>query len=87
MTIAERLQARVLGAQVGWGSRPLERVKQAYENSYLVMGVIQKTEGPDGAVNEVLIGFARATSDHAFNATIWDVSPLCPGNLPPLAGN
>lgn len=24
-------------------------------------------------LNESLIGLARATSDHAFNATIWDV--------------
>jgi ribosomal protein S18 acetylase RimI-like enzyme len=24
-------------------------------------------------VSEQLIGLARATSDHAFNATIWDV--------------
>jgi aralkylamine N-acetyltransferase len=23
--------------------------------------------------NQVLVGFSRATSDHAFNATIWDV--------------
>ncbi|GIL48865.1 hypothetical protein Vafri_5293 [Volvox africanus] len=29
--------------------------------------------GADTAVSEQLIGLARATSDHAFNATIWDV--------------
>jgi hypothetical protein len=62
------------GPQVGWGSRPLDRVKTAYENSFLVIAIILKTEKADGVVDEILIGFARATSDHAFNATIWDVS-------------
>jgi len=33
------------------------------------------TEGGDGEKQQEkkLIGMARATSDHAFNATIWDV--------------
>ncbi|PNW70929.1 hypothetical protein CHLRE_17g739426v5 [Chlamydomonas reinhardtii] len=30
-------------------------------------------QAPPLLVSEQLIGLARATSDHAFNATIWDV--------------
>jgi len=53
---------------VGWARRPLRKVKKALENSYLVVSAWQvKGSQP------YLIGFARATSDHAFNATIWDV--------------
>ncbi len=53
---------------VGWARRPLRKVRKAIENSYLVVSVWEvKGAKPD------LIGFARATSDCAFNATIWDV--------------
>ncbi|KAJ6365848.1 hypothetical protein OIU76_030597 [Salix suchowensis] len=34
---------------------------------------IQKSPGSEGNEQKKLIGMARATSDHAFNATIWDV--------------
>ena len=53
---------------VGWSRRPLRKVKKAIEHSFLVVSMwqIQNTQ-------KRLIGFARATSDHAFNATIWDV--------------
>lgn len=53
---------------VGWARRPLRKVKKALENSYLVASIWEVR----GAKTS-LIGFARATSDHAFNATIWDV--------------
>ncbi|CAK7343492.1 unnamed protein product [Dovyalis caffra] len=33
----------------------------------------KKTPGSEGNDQKKLIGMARATSDHAFNATIWDV--------------
>ncbi|KAG2489406.1 hypothetical protein HYH03_012046 [Edaphochlamys debaryana] len=36
-----------------------------------VAGLVEA--GSDAIVSETLIGLARATSDHAFNATIWDV--------------
>lgn len=53
---------------VGWARRPLRKVKKALQHSFLVVSMweIQGTR-------KSLIGFARATSDHAFNATIWDV--------------
>ncbi|CCH67184.1 N-acetyltransferase (GNAT) family, Syn7942_0773 homolog, Ycf52 protein [Richelia intracellularis HH01] len=53
---------------VGWSRRPLRKVKKAIEHSFLVVSMwqVQNTQ-------KHLIGFARATSDHAFNATIWDV--------------
>ena len=53
---------------VGWSRRPLRKVKKAIENSFLVTTMWQVRGN-----KRRLIGFARATSDCAFNATIWDV--------------
>nr|QUE29120.1 Ycf52 [Erythrotrichia welwitschii] len=53
---------------VGWIRRPLKKVKIAIRNSYLIVSLFQDING-----KRCLVGFARATSDHAFNATIWDV--------------
>ncbi|MFM6282617.1 MAG: GNAT family N-acetyltransferase [Dolichospermum sp.] len=53
---------------VGWSRRPLRKVKKAIEHSFLVASIWQVRGN-----KKRLIGFARATSDHAFNATIWDV--------------
>jgi len=53
---------------VGWARRPLRKVRKALDNSYLVASAWELRGS-----RTVLIGFARATSDHAFNATIWDV--------------
>jgi ribosomal protein S18 acetylase RimI-like enzyme len=53
---------------VGWSRRPLRKVKKAIEHSFLVASMWQVRGN-----KKRLIGFARATSDHAFNATIWDV--------------
>jgi ribosomal protein S18 acetylase RimI-like enzyme len=53
---------------VGWSRRPLRKVKKAIEHSFLVASMWQVRGN-----QRRLIGFARATSDHAFNATIWDV--------------
>ena len=53
---------------VGWSRRPLRKVKKAIQHSFLV-GTMWEQRG----VQRRLVGFARATSDHAFNATIWDV--------------
>jgi ribosomal protein S18 acetylase RimI-like enzyme len=53
---------------VGWSRRPLRKVKKALEHSFLVV-TMWEVRG----VNRRLIGFSRATSDHAFNATVWDV--------------
>jgi aralkylamine N-acetyltransferase len=54
--------------RVGWARRPLRKVKKAIEHSFLVVSMWE-VKGK----KRRLIGFARATSDHAFNATIWDV--------------
>lgn len=54
--------------KVGWPKRPPEKVEAALKNSYLVTAL----HLVDGDRRE-LIGMARATSDHTFNATIWDV--------------
>ncbi len=53
---------------VGWSRRPLRKVKKAIEHSFLVATMWQVRGN-----KRRLVGFARATSDHAFNATIWDV--------------
>jgi GNAT superfamily N-acetyltransferase len=53
---------------VGWARRPLRKVKKAIQHSFLVVSMWQVR-----GTQRRLIGFARATSDHAFNATIWDV--------------
>nr|QUE29496.1 Ycf52 [Erythrotrichia foliiformis] len=53
---------------VGWIRRPLRKVKIAIKNSFLIVSLFQNING-----KKCLVGFARATSDYAFNATIWDV--------------
>jgi aralkylamine N-acetyltransferase len=53
---------------VGWVRRPFKKVKTAIEHSFLIISLFH-IEGN----NDILVGFARATSDHAFNATVWDV--------------
>lgn len=53
---------------VGWSRRPLRKVRKAIEHSFLVVSVWEQ-QGEKSR----LIGFSRATSDHAFNATVWDV--------------
>nr|YP_010170873.1 hypothetical protein K8K75_pgp193 [Chondria tumulosa]QSD57014.1 hypothetical protein [Chondria tumulosa] len=53
---------------VGWIRRPIKKVKTAIENSFLTISVFYYLEN-----KKILIGFARATSDESFNATIWDV--------------
>lgn len=51
-------------ASVGWSRREPVLIVKALENSLAVVSVW------DG---DQLIGFARATGDKVFNATIWDV--------------
>ncbi len=53
---------------VGWARRPLRKVKKALEFSFLIVSMWEIRGN-----RKRMIGFARATSDHAFNATIWDV--------------
>ncbi|XP_047095307.1 serotonin N-acetyltransferase 1, chloroplastic-like [Lolium rigidum] len=61
--------------KVGWPRRPLTKIAASLRNSYLVAtlhSIIRSSE-TEGEERKQLIGMARATSDHAFNATIWDV--------------
>ncbi|WP_017327555.1 GNAT family N-acetyltransferase [Synechococcus sp. PCC 7336] len=53
---------------VGWARRPIRKVKKAIQHSFLVV-----TMWREQGNYRRLIGFARATSDHTFNATVWDV--------------
>ena len=53
---------------VGWSRRPIRKVRKAIQNSFLVITMWEQRGN-----RKRLIGFSRATSDHAFNATIWDV--------------
>ncbi|WOL11863.1 putative acetyltransferase NSI [Canna indica] len=61
--------------QVGWPRRPLGKIAASLKNSYLVATLhsICRPSGSEVNDKKQLIGMARATSDHAFNATIWDV--------------
>ncbi|KZV40860.1 hypothetical protein F511_22799 [Dorcoceras hygrometricum] len=61
--------------KVGWPRRPLSKLAAALRNSYMVATLhsVSKSAGEEGNEQKKLIGMARATSDHAFNATIWDV--------------
>ena len=54
---------------VGWARRPVRKVRIALLNSFVVI-TLWHCQGNF----RKLIGFGRATSDHAFNATIWDVA-------------
>lgn len=53
---------------VGWIRRPIKKVKIAINNSFLIAHLFYYSNN-----QKRLIGFARATSDNSFNATIWDV--------------
>ena len=65
--------------KVGWPRRPIRKVELALRSSYVVATLHAQTlkEGGSGGelqlVEDSLVGLARATSDNAFNATIWDV--------------
>lgn len=72
--------------KVGWPRRPPAKVEAALKNSFMVASLHLQKEVPseDGGATTAkreLIGMARATSDHVFNATIWDVivDPLYQG--------
>ncbi len=54
---------------VGWGRRPLRRVKRALDNSLLKVGLWKHDKSFPR-----LIGFARCTGDGFIDATIWDVA-------------
>nr|YP_010336503.1 GCN5-like N-acetyltransferase [Rhodospora sordida]UNJ14909.1 GCN5-like N-acetyltransferase [Rhodospora sordida] len=53
---------------VGWVRRPTQKVKRALDNSFLNLTLYLEHNQ-----NKKLIGFVRAISDSAFNATIWDM--------------
>ncbi|KAG0622313.1 hypothetical protein M758_3G089300 [Ceratodon purpureus] len=80
-------ELEILCDKVGWPKRPPSKVAAALRNSYMVASLhllkqVQTTDGESPVLEKrELIGMARATSDHAFNATIWDVlvDPLYQG--------
>ena len=62
--------------KVGWPKRPEEKLKIALENSFLVSQMYicsNDTNGLKKDKDERLIATCRATSDHAFNACLWDI--------------
>eukprot|EP01023_Acetabularia_acetabulum_P067894 TRINITY_DN9488_c0_g2_i1.p2 TRINITY_DN9488_c0_g2~~TRINITY_DN9488_c0_g2_i1.p2 ORF type:complete len:300 (-),score=47.19 TRINITY_DN9488_c0_g2_i1:271-1074(-) len=62
-----------LCTKVGWPSRSSAKLESALRQSFLVSSLHLQKVNENGESSEQLIGLARATSDHAFNATIWDV--------------
>lgn len=59
------LQVQDLCASVGWSRRDPVLIARALRNSVSVVSAWDK---------DVMVGFARATGDQVFNATIWDVA-------------
>lgn len=59
------IQVQDLCASVGWSRRDPVLIAKALNFSLAVVSAWEK---------ETLIGFARATGDQVFNATIWDVA-------------
>ena len=59
------LQVQDLCASVGWSRRDPVLIAKALSHSLAVVSAWDK---------EVMVGFARATGDQVFNATIWDVA-------------
>eukprot|EP01026_Neomeris_dumetosa_P044669 TRINITY_DN3781_c0_g1_i3.p4 TRINITY_DN3781_c0_g1~~TRINITY_DN3781_c0_g1_i3.p4 ORF type:complete len:315 (+),score=32.77 TRINITY_DN3781_c0_g1_i3:1072-2016(+) len=59
--------------KVGWPTRSQVKLEAALRQSFLVSTLHLQKSDEKGEISEKLIGLARATSDHAFNATIWDV--------------
>lgn len=53
-----------LCASVGWSRREPDLIVRALENSLAVVSIWDKDQ---------LVGFARATGDKVFNATVWDM--------------
>lgn len=60
-------------AQVGFPRRDPDKLRLALENTYALVWV-RATKPSRLARQGQLIGFARATSDGALSATIWDVA-------------
>ena len=69
-------EVSLLCDKVGWPKRPEEKLKIALENSFLVSQMYICSNDTDGLKkdkDERLIATCRATSDHAFNACLWDI--------------
>lgn len=71
-TLIDLYELEELCDSVGWSRRPLRKVRKAINHSFLVVTMWEMRNN-----QKRLVGFSRATSDHAFNATIWDVV-VCP---------
>ncbi|MBX9687898.1 MAG: GNAT family N-acetyltransferase [Candidatus Obscuribacterales bacterium] len=59
------LQVQDLCASVGWSRRDPVLIARALANSLAVVSAWDR---------DIMVGFARATGDQVFNATIWDVA-------------
>ena len=59
--------------QVGFPRRKPEKLQLALQNTHVVLWV-RATKQTRWARRGQLLGFARATSDHALFGTIWDVA-------------
>ena len=67
-----------LAEQVGFPVREPEKLRVALEHTHRVLW-IRSIRGSRWARLGQLLGFARATSDTALSATIWDVVVRCAG--------
>ena len=72
-------EGRVL-RQVGFPKRDPGKLAMALANTHCTMW-IRCSRGSRWARLGQLLGFARATSDKALTATIWDVAVRCSGHV------
>lgn len=63
----------MLCQQVGFPRRSQKKLQLALQNTHMVLWV-RATKQTRWARRGQLLGFARATSDHALFGTIWDVA-------------
>lgn len=67
-------ELEALCTKVGWPARPTDKMEAALANSFLVCSLHLERSNAEGVQQDArMIGLARCTSDHVFNATIWDV--------------
>jgi len=64
-----------LFVQVGFPRREEAKLAVALQNTYAMVWIRTTRKSRSAKIGQ-LLGFARATSDGVFNATIWDVAVL-----------
>lgn len=70
---SRKVKSGLCSRQVGFPKRDLAKLKVALDNTHAIVW-IRSTKQSRWAKLGQLLGFARATSDKALSATVWDVA-------------